>query len=210
MPIQSDSLNEEKLSLQLVINFANTLSSRGSNQPGELLKHYNDLLTWSVQSGQIGVDKAQALMDAACQVPEKGEQALQRALLLREAIFHLIEAAKEKSTPQQSDLDTLNNELAVAARHYKLVFQLDHFAWEWERTTENLEQVLWPIAQAAADLLDSAHLQRVGICEDEICRWLFYDTSKNHSRRWCDMDDCGNRAKARRHYARKKVITAPN
>ena len=95
-------------------------------------------------------------------------------------------------------------ELALAASHYKLTFHFDHFGWEWERPTDNLEQILWPIAQAAADLLDSTHLQRVGICEDETCRWLFYDTSKNHSRRWCDMGDCENRTKARRHYAQKK------
>jgi predicted RNA-binding Zn ribbon-like protein len=204
MTIRSESINEDKLYPRLVLDFANTLSSRGSSQPGDLLKHYNDLITWSVQSGQIDVDKAQALMDYAYQVPEKGEQTLQRAILLREAIYHLIEAAKEKVTPQQGDLDTLNNELALAARHNKLAFHLDHFAWEWECTAKNLEQVVWPIAQAAANLLDSTYLKRIGICEDDTCRWLFYDSSKNHSRRWCDMDDCGNRAKARRHYARKK------
>lgn len=204
MTIQSQSVNEERLHPLLVLDFANTLGSRGSNLPSDRLKHYNDLIAWSMQTGLIDLDKAHALMDTAQQTPEKGEKTLQRAIRLREAIYHLIEAAKEKSTPQQDDLDTLNNELALAARHYKLAFQRDHFGWAWECPTENLEQILWPIAQAAADLLDSSHLKRVGICEDETCRWLFYDTSKNHSRRWCDMDDCGNRAKARRHYARKK------
>ena len=45
---------------------------------------------------------------------------------------------------------------------------------------------------------------RVKECDNETCRWLFVDMSKNRSRRWCDMKDCGNRAKARRHYRRTR------
>ena len=208
--IYSESTSVFQPPTLVVLDFVNTLSSRGSDQPGDQLKHYNDLITWSIQKGLIALDKAHRLIDQANQDPEKGVQTLLRAILLREAIYHIIEAAKGNNPPKQGDLDTLNRELAVAANYYKLTFQLDHFEWEWECPTDNLEQILWPIAQAAADLLDSAFLRRVGICEDETCRWLFYDTSKNHSRRWCDMDDCGNRAKARRHYARKKVITDQN
>jgi predicted RNA-binding Zn ribbon-like protein len=46
-------------------------------------------------------------------------------------------------------------------------------------------------------------------CSGDTCGWLFVDTSRNHSRRWCDMEDCGNRAKARRHYLRRKQLEAP-
>jgi len=45
----------------------------------------------------------------------------------------------------------------------------------------------------------------VGVCPGEGCGWLFFDTSKNRSRRWCAMEDCGNRAKARRHYRRSRA-----
>jgi predicted RNA-binding Zn ribbon-like protein len=66
--------------------------------------------------------------------------------------------------------------------------------------------MLWPVARSAADLLTSAEeLARVGQCADDRgCGWLFFDTSRNHSRRWCAMKDCGNRAKARRHYRRQR------
>ncbi len=53
-------------------------------------------------------------------------------------------------------------------------------------------------------LLTSPSLARVRHCASASCGWLFVDVSRNHSRRWCDMEDCGNRAKARRHYARLK------
>ena len=72
----------------------------------------------------------------------------------------------------------------------------------------NLERVVWPVARSAADLLTSDLLSRVRRCEDDRgCGYLFIDTSRNRSRRWCSMESCGNRAKARRHYARQKDHT---
>ena len=75
--------------------------------------------------------------------------------------------------------------------------------WGWRNFGAELESVLWPVAKSAADLLVSHKLERVSTCQGETCGWLFLDMSKNHSRRWCSMSDCGNTAKARRHYHRK-------
>jgi predicted RNA-binding Zn ribbon-like protein len=60
------------------------------------------------------------------------------------------------------------------------------------------------LAQAACDLMTSGMLDRLRACGSETCRWLFLDTSKNHTRRWCDMKICGNRMKARRFHARRQ------
>ena len=59
----------------------------------------------------------------------------------------------------------------------------------------DLDQMLWPIALAAANLLTSEELlPRVGECADDRgCGWLFPDRSKNRSRQWCDINDCSNR-----------------
>ena len=48
-------------------------------------------------------------------------------------------------------------------------------------------------------------LDRVRRCANDVCLWLFLDDSKSGNRRWCSMSACGNRAKAHRHYARKKA-----
>jgi predicted RNA-binding Zn ribbon-like protein len=45
---------------------------------------------------------------------------------------------------------------------------------------------------------------RIGICEGGLCGWLFLDESRGKRRRWCDMNDCGGRAKARRYYDKHK------
>jgi len=59
------------------------------------------------------------------------------------------------------------------------------------------------IAAAAAKVAVEQRLDRVKICPADDCRWAFYDTSRNHSRQWCSMEVCGNRAKARAHRERQ-------
>jgi predicted RNA-binding Zn ribbon-like protein len=78
-------------------------------------------------------------------------------------------------------------------------------AWDWACAEDALDRVLWPVVHDAAGLLTSQELKRVKKCADERCGWLFFDTSRNHSRRWCSMESCGNRAKARRHYERQRA-----
>jgi len=52
---------------------------------------------------------------------------------------------------------------------------------------------------AVATLTARATLPRLKLCVADDCRWAFYDRSKNHSRAWCSMEVCGNRAKSRTH-----------
>ena len=75
---------------------------------------------------------------------------------------------------------------------------------EFSGDEDALECMLCPVVRDAADLLTSRELERVGRCADERCGWLFVDTSRNRSRRWCSMESCGNRAKARRHYRKSR------
>jgi len=78
------------------------------------------------------------------------------------------------------------------------------FSGSWP-AADYLDRPLWPVARAAADLLQSEQLERVGECADDRgCGYLFLDTSRNHSRRWCSMESCGNRAKARSHDRRTR------
>ena len=87
----------------------------------------------------------------------------------------------------------------------QIVSTADGFAWAWSDEQAALDPMLWRIARSAADLLTSGELGRVRECADEVCGWVFLDMSKNQSRRWCDMKECGNQAKSRRHYERIKA-----
>ncbi len=79
------------------------------------------------------------------------------------------------------------------------------FIWDWQDDPEPaLDRVLWPIIRSAAQLLIADELSRLKLCDADDCGWLFVDGSRNRSRRWCDMSDCGNRAKARRYRERQR------
>ena len=60
-------------------------------------------------------------------------------------------------------------------------------------------QVLAIVAVAAAE----GTWERLKACPADDCHWAFYDFSRNHSRTWCTMSTCGNRAKARTYRARQ-------
>lgn len=97
----------------------------------------------------------------------------------------------------------MNQEIGDALRHARLVEQGGGFVWGWDENP-SLERPLWPIARSAAELL--AHpdaLAQLRECASDTCEWLFLDRSRNHTRRWCDMNDCGARTKVRRFRARR-------
>ncbi|HKB57972.1 MAG TPA: CGNR zinc finger domain-containing protein [Lacunisphaera sp.] len=76
------------------------------------------------------------------------------------------------------------------------------FAWELAGDDAGLDLPLWIVMREAAELLTSGRLARVRECLGDECSWLFLDTTRNHSRMWCSMQGCGNRAKVRRHRVR--------
>jgi hypothetical protein len=61
-----------------------------------------------------------------------------------------------------------------------------------------------PVVESAADALVIGELVRIRRCADSRCPRVFYDSTKNGRRRWCDMATCGNRAKAARHRTRMR------
>ena len=67
---------------------------------------------------------------------------------------------------------------------------------------EMLYRLLAAVIKSAIELLTSPDLDRLRICAADTCAWLFLDTTKNRTRRWCDMKVCGNREKMRRFRAR--------
>jgi predicted RNA-binding Zn ribbon-like protein len=93
----------------------------------------------------------------------------------------------------------------ACAQHRELRWADGHLTWAWKGLAGDAEAPALVLAQAALDLLlgnlIGEHTPRLHTCASETCRWLFLDSSKNRTRRWCDMKTCGNRAKARRYSA---------
>jgi len=109
-----------------------------------------------------------------------------------------------------ADLTALNAAISLAYPHLQLVASGAEFAWGWTGAEDDWARMLWPVVRSAAELLTSPLLTRVRECADEQgCGFLFFDLTRNRSRRWCSMESCGNRAKARRHYKRQQGAAEP-
>jgi predicted RNA-binding Zn ribbon-like protein len=168
----------------------------------ENLHSYYHLLSWFQQAGLVSDPQVETLRKKAAVEPVKAAEVLGRALELREAVYRIFQSLIKNSTPSAADLKTLNVELARALGRMQVEPRKDGhgFAWGWVEDPVELDGPLGPIAHSAANLLAAeVGVSRLHQCGGDNCGWIFLDSSRNHSRRWCDMRDCGNRAKVRRH-----------
>jgi predicted RNA-binding Zn ribbon-like protein len=187
----------------LCLEFANTGSWR-RDAPADRLARFQALARFCQKRGVIESGEAERLEEVAAARPETVERALEAAEQLREAVRAIFSALAAGHEPPPPALDGLNGALRSALAGLRLARTGRGLEWAWPAATddETLERLVWPFACAAADLLTAGEVGRVRACADADCRWLFLDRSRNRSRRWCSMSDCGNRAKARRHYRR--------
>ena len=187
----------------LSLDFANTKNWHASPSPEEFLKTYNDLLAWGEQAGLVSPEAVRRLNQLAVERPEESGSAYDLAIQLREAIYRIFSNRYASEPISPMDLTIVNSVVRDAMAHRQLIISQDGIHWEWLAGIDDTNLILWPVAYAAAQLLTSDKITRVRECEDDRgCGYLFIDQTKNHSRRWCSMDSCGNRAKARRHYSR--------
>src|SRR5262249_25029783 len=128
---------------------------------------------------------------------------IKRAVALRDALYFIFVAIIHGARPRESDIDTLNRELKIARDRLRLGIGEEKFVWQWTNTKNALDQILWRIADSAAEALTKDDLSRLRECPGEDCGWLFLDTSKSSRRHWCDMQTCGNLSKVRRFRQRQ-------
>ena len=191
---------------RLCLNFANTMDPRQGDHPREFLTGYPDLVTWSVRAGAVDRPTAAELAAAAERDPDAAETAYAEAIRLREALYEVFSAVAAGTAVPAVALATVNAAAAAAFAHARVEPDGTGYRWGWRSDPAALDRMLWPVLRSAVDLLTSAELARVKECPGlGDCGWLFLDTSKNGSRRWCSMEGCGNRAKGRRHYQRTRA-----
>lgn len=187
----------------LCLDYVNTVEWRGdADDPQDRLTSYAELPRWAAAVGSITAAEARRVEREASNRPGAAAAVLRDAVALREALARLLTRTEFR---QVEDLALVNATLARAPARTQIVEEEAGFVWRHGRGGDAMEQPLWPVLWDAADLLTSDRLDRVRRCGDKRCGWLFLDLSRNRSRRWCAMETCGNRAKARRHYARHKT-----
>jgi predicted RNA-binding Zn ribbon-like protein len=194
-----------------VLDLVNTLDWRFRQAgPEELLGSYADLLRFAQESGLLTAKQARQLRQAVSS--NAGERVLAACKELREAASGIFYAMLDGSRPAIAHIRTLERFFKGAQANRKLHWKESQLVWGWAETETGadpaVELPLRMLALSASELITSSELLRVRACEKPECRWLFLDTSKNHTRRWCDMKICGNRMKAQRFRAQRKTGAA--
>jgi predicted RNA-binding Zn ribbon-like protein len=196
------------------LDLVNSLDDRFKESgPTELLPDYEALLRFTGECGLLHASQVRALSTAIR--PEAGLRAVESARQLREALGATLYGTLEGRDPVSADLHKLERQFRSAAEHRELGWSAHRKGqrgsagsagahWVWGRFATEPELPVWALAESAASLLLSPAAAQVRACGADTCRWLFLDTTKNHSRRWCKMEVCGNRMKARRFQARRE------
>ena len=179
----------------LALDFLNSVVGTGDERR-EFLADDEQVLDWLKQAG-LPVDQAAgalkggppgSLRAAAVALRETG-----RALLAR------------RKTGRRGDPAPLNRLLVRGGAYQQLSWkpgtQPRRLTY---RRVETPEDLLVPIAEAMAELLETGDYRMVRRCENPNCTLWFYDRTKSHRRRWCSMAICGNRMKVAAFRARQR------
>ena len=188
----------------LALDFANTLDYR--YDPGrlkDLLPSYERFLAFCRQSGVITAAQMRKLPDGLSERDSQG--LLKEVIEFREVVYFLILSAVHDRSPSESHLRALNRFLSEARVVDEVVWNKRRFVRRFRDLKERPDGPLRQIVDATVVLITSSDIYNVRECSEKTCRWFFLDRSRNHSRRWCDMQLCGNRTKARRFYARTRT-----
>jgi len=175
----------------MALDFVNTISWRGTPRETDHIASTPELLAWAAEAGLIG--------DAAPLSADPGAL-IARAHLLRRALRGVFEAAVAGSSgpDERAILLRIATDCLASAELTGIPARLRYKTGE--------DAILGGLAWAAIELVGSDRIHRVKICQPEDCRWIFLDTSKNGSRRWCDMAACGTRAKVAQHRVRQRMV----
>jgi predicted RNA-binding Zn ribbon-like protein len=186
------------------LDFANTMDWHLSDHPRDRLRSYEDFTDWAREGRVISPAQKRTLDEEAKAHPRQAEKALENVRQYRDALQRVFDAQAGDTKPDPADLDLIKGAVARAVANASFQKSAGNIAFTWSDLSRDLEYPLGALAWVSLELLTSEGRKMIGQCADERgCGFLFLDTSKNHSRRWCSMESCGNRAKAKRHYASK-------
>lgn len=182
---------------RLCLDLVNTVSWPDDPRRHDWLDVYANLISWADRAGIVDSDEAATLQSVGISDPDRAARVVAGVRRQREVLELIFGAVAREEPPPGAAIDELNTLLAEATVRRRL--SGTPLRWSWAKVEEP-EQLMASVVYDAADLLADGDHSRLGYCS--ACNWLFYDTTRNRSRRWCDMADCGSRDKARSYYRR--------
>ncbi len=185
------------------LDFINTLE----HERGRSVEHLASMeaaLEWLKGHDLLHVEAHDELAERFGGDEEGSQRALARVHRVRAAMRELADASVERRPPEGPALDRVNRILRTPYSYY-LVPSPDGVSLDHRHEGDPVEGALARLTESIAREVSQGHPERLRICANEDCRWVFNDTSPTGRRKWCDMTTCGNRAKAARHRERQRA-----
>ena len=184
------------INTQLVVN----------ERPLDLLATLSDLVAWLVQVRLLTDDEAKKI-ERQWGGQAKGTQTLEQARAFRVTLREMVERIASGRPVPQAAIEAINDLLRYRIGRPQLTRRKGKFEREFQAESQDANQLLGLLAEAASDLLCTCDLSLIKKCQNPACVLFFYDTTKNHARHWCSMSLCGNRSKVAAHYRRHRGTT---
>jgi predicted RNA-binding Zn ribbon-like protein len=185
------------------LDFVNTVTGRDV-QPRDWLDGYARLLEWAGRAKLLPPKTLRALAQRAERDPGAAARALTKAKRLREALYEIGSAIAARRASSPEALETLREHWLAGAESHDFGFQGGRLTPVLDPHADGLDLVASMVAWRFVGQVLPQEPRRLKVCDGPNCSWIFLDTSKAGRRRWCDMADCGNAAKSRRHYAKSR------
>jgi predicted RNA-binding Zn ribbon-like protein len=194
---------------RLWLDFVNTDDVRRGARV-DMLRDFDALVRWLEAASVFDTERATGIRRRALQQPAGASAALADARRIRASLRALAEKGAAAHEVRLDALAEINRVLGRSAGTRRVEVRSDgSFARSFVPVGDAFAGLMIPIVESAADALVLAELMRVRRCADPRCLRVFFDSTKNGRRRWCDMATCGNRAKAARHRRKVAAESAP-
>jgi predicted RNA-binding Zn ribbon-like protein len=201
VPLLGADTTPHAVGSRLCLAAVNSVLWRRGPQPQERLHTYSDLVTLVAGAGWVP-DPA-ALRRKATRHRARAEHEVAAARDLREQLYVTFSAVAARSAPADAALRAVEDLATQGLARLRLAPDRSGYRLQWPAIELDLPVRL--IAVSALVLLASPELDRVKQCPGPTCGWVFLDSTRNHSRRWCDSTECGNRNRVQAHYQRNKA-----
>ncbi len=185
------------------LEFINTAELQ-QGQPAEHLPTPADVLDWLCRRNLVHLDARDRVLALVAASPGEGNRLVELAHGVRTAMREVVEATVERRAPDPAMLARINRTLRTRPI-YELVLSTDGVSYDHRHEGDPVEGALAFLAESIARVVSQGQPDRLRICANPDCRIVFYDTSRNGQRRWCNMATCGNRAKVARYRARQRA-----
>jgi predicted RNA-binding Zn ribbon-like protein len=204
LPSRAGSL--DLVGSELALDFTNTSSGRGFPSHQEHLRDFDTVMQWVEHARVMTPSDCAFVRTSVVKRPKLARAIFERAVETRELIWMIGTALAEQRAVSEELRASLTAAHAESLRFAEMKMRDGAYIWTWDPSRDVQAAILGPITLSALTLLMEKELSRTKRCAGLECGWLFFDTTKNSRRRWCEMRVCGNRAKVRAARARQKLM----